>query len=172
MCPNKRRAQQRSRVAEPSRWLTHVTKKEQNKLMEIHGCPGSNYSPRKPDCTCSCVCVCVCVNVHVWLSCVWLFVIPVLGIPQNPCVLPGISPFHKRTPRSFSSKHKTKKQESMRLSQGVSTFVLFFTSGTCERFLLHGNKDEFISITTTHLTFSVLLLLLSRFSRVRLCVTP
>ena len=121
---------------------------------------------------CVCVCVCVCVNVHVWLSCVWLFVIPVLGIPQNPCVLPGISPFHKRTPRSFSSKHKTKKQESMRLSQGVSTFVLFFSSGTCERFLLHGNKDEFISITTTHLTFSVLLLLLNRFSRVRLCVTP
>ena len=32
--------------------------------------------------------------------------------------------------------------------------LYFHFSGTCERFLLHGNKDEFISITTIHLTFS------------------
>lgn len=73
---------------------------------------GPIIGPRKSDCACSCSC----------------------DPTESLCVLPGSSPFHKRAPVTLCSKHNNKKEELMRLSQGVSTLAPSFSLGCVKGF--------------------------------------
>ena len=93
---------------------------------------GPIIGPRKPDCACSCS---------------W-------DPTESLCVLLGSSPFHKRAPVTLCSKHNNKKGVDETEPRGINSCSVFF-SRMCGRFLFHGNKDEFVSVTIIHLTFSI-----------------
>lgn len=143
--------QSRGAVAESLRWLTHVTNKGQNKLARFMVALGPIIGPRKPDCTCSCVCVCACT-----CTCGLVMSHPLwpllLGSHRIPVSFQELVPFIRGL-QGASVLSNTKQQESMRLSQGVSTLVLFFPLGHVKGFCYMEIKMS--SITTTHLAFSI-----------------
>ena len=121
-----------SKVAESLRWLTHVTNKGKNKLSRVMAALGPIIGPRKPDCTRSCVCVCACMCMCglVMSHPLWPLL---LGSHRIPVSFQELVPFIRGL-QGASVLSNTKKQESMRLSRGASTLVLFFPLGHVKGF--------------------------------------